>query len=177
MLLIVSERISAVYLTLSSLSLDFAYHIPFQKMSNRPFAQLQAAAIDGRTRTVFYRQAQLEKLHKKLVADASEIVDAIVADSGLSRTEAQVEFSLALTTVRERFAELEPKKELENEYAVARGEDAGSLRLGYGTVYIKASADHTPFYSAIAPLSAAIAAGNCVVLQVCDLDMLKKISH
>jgi hypothetical protein len=140
-------------------------------MSNRPFAQLQAAAIDGRTRTVFYRQAQLEKLHKKLVADASEIVDAIIADSGLSRTEAQVEFSLALTAVRERFAELEPKKELEEEYAVARGEDAGSLRLGYGTVYIKASADHTPFYSAIAPLSAAIAAGNCVVLQVRDVDI------
>jgi len=135
-------------------------------MSNRPFAQLQAAAIDGRTRTVFYRQTQLEKLHKSLVSNASEIVDAIVADSGLSRTEAQIEYSLALTTVRERFAELEPKKELENEYAVARGEDAGDLRLGYGTVYIKASADHTPFYSAIAPLSGAIAAGNCVVLQV-----------
>ncbi|KAI4792970.1 aldehyde dehydrogenase PutA [Aureobasidium sp. EXF-8845] len=135
-------------------------------MSNRPFAQLQAAAIDGRTRTVFYRQAQLEKLHKKLVADASEIVDAIIADSGLSRTEAQIEFSLALTAVRERFAELEPKKELEEEYAIARGEDAGSLRLGYGIVYIKASADHTPFYSAIAPLAAAVAAGNCVVLQI-----------
>jgi hypothetical protein len=143
-------------------------------MSNRPFAQLQAAAIDGRTRTVFYRQAQLEKLHKKLVADASEIVDAIIADSGLSRTEAQVEFSLALTAVRERFAELEPKKELEEEYAIARGEDAGSLRLGYGTVYIKASADHTPFYSAIAPLSAAIAAGNCVVLQVRDVDIKER---
>lgn len=137
-------------------------------MSNRPFAQLQAAAIDGRTRTVFYRQTQLEKLHKSLVSNASEIVDAIVADAGLSRTEAQIEYSLALTAVRERFAELEPKKELENEYAIARGEDAGSLRLGYGTVYIKASADHTPFYSAIAPLSAAIAAGNCVVLQVCE---------
>ncbi|THZ04485.1 aldehyde dehydrogenase PutA [Aureobasidium pullulans] len=135
-------------------------------MSNRPFAQLQAAAIDGRTRTVFYRQTQLEKLHKSLVSNASEIVDAIVADAGLGRTEAQIEYSLALTAVRERFAELEPKKELENEYAIARGEDAGSLRLGYGTVYIMASADHTPFYSAIAPLSAAIAAGNCVVLQI-----------
>lgn len=143
-------------------------------MSNRPFPQLQAAAIDGRTRTVFYRQAQLEKLRKSLVSNASEIVDAIVADSGLSRAEAQIEYSLALTTVRERFAELEPKKELEKEYAVARGEDAGSLRLGYGTVYIKASADHTPFYSAIAPLGAAIAAGNCVVLQVRTLDIMQK---
>ncbi|CAD0010906.1 unnamed protein product [Aureobasidium pullulans] len=103
-------------------------------MSNRPFAQLQAAAIDGRTRTIFYRQTQLEKLHKSLVSNASEIVDAIVADAGLSRTEAQIEYSLALTAVRERFAELEPKKELENEYAIARGEDAGSLRLGYGTI-------------------------------------------
>lgn len=143
-------------------------------MSSRPFPQLQAAAIDGRTRTVFYRQTQLEKLHKTLVSNASEIVDAIVADSGLSRTEAQIEYSLALTTVRERFAELEPKKELEQEYAVARGEDAGSLRLGYGTVYVQASADHTPFYSAIAPLSAAIAAGNCVVLQVRDFDAMQK---
>lgn len=140
-------------------------------MSNKPFAQLQAAAIDGRTRTVFYRQTQLEKLHKALVSAQAEIVDAIGADAGLSQAEARLEYSLALTELRNRFAEIDPKKDLESEYAVARGEDAGALRIGYGTVYIKASADHTPFYSAIAPLSAAIAAGNCVILQVSKLDV------
>lgn len=140
-------------------------------MSNKPFAQLQAAAIDGRTRNAFYRQTQLEKLHKALVSNKSDIVDAIVADANLSRTEAQLEYSLALTQLRERYTELNPKRELENEYAVANGKDAGDLRLGYGIVYIQAAADHTPFYSAIAPLSAAIAAGNCVILQVCRTDL------
>lgn len=135
-------------------------------MSNRPFPELQAAAIDGRTRTVYYRQEQLEKLHKSLVAHESEFVDAIVADSGNTRAEAQVEYALALTELRERYAELDPKVELEKEYAIAKGKDAADLRVGYGIVYIQAAANHTLFYSVVAPLSAAITAGNCVVLQV-----------
>ena len=131
-----------------------------------PFPALQAAVIDGRTRTIFYRQDQLQRLHKALVAKQSEIIEAIIADASLSRTEAQIEYSLALSELRERYAELDPKTALEDEYAVAYGKDAGDLRIGYGIVYIKTAAVHTPFYSAIAPLSAAIGAGNSVVLQV-----------
>lgn len=131
-----------------------------------PFAALKAAAIDGRTRNVFYRQTQLSKLHHRLVQESPAITSAIVTDTGCSGTEAQVEYSLALTELRRHFAELVPKEELEEEYAIANGKDCGGRRLGYGLVLINAQWRHSPFFSVIAPLSAAIAAGNCVGLLV-----------
>lgn len=135
-------------------------------MAKQPFASLRAAAIDGRTQNVFYRQTQLLKLHKRLVQEVEAITSAIVSDSGNTRAEAQIEYSLALTELRERYAELDPKQELEDEYAVAKGTDAAHLRKGAGIVLLKARTEHTLFFSVVAPLSAAIAAGNCVILQV-----------
>ncbi|KAL9622640.1 MAG: hypothetical protein Q9160_002950 [Pyrenula sp. 1 TL-2023] len=134
--------------------------------ANRPFAALRAAAIDGRTRNVFYRQAQLSKLHHKLVQEAPAIISAIISDTGYNRAEAQIEYSLALTELRRHYVELVPKKELEEEYAIAKGRDAAERRLGYGVVLISAQWQHSPFFSVIAPLSAAIAAGNCVGLLI-----------
>lgn len=74
--------------------------------ANRPFAALRAAAIDGRTRNVLYRQTQLSRLHQKLAQAACVIVSAIVTDTGCSRIEAQIEYSLALTELRRHFAKL-----------------------------------------------------------------------
>lgn len=135
-------------------------------MAKQLFAHLRAAVVDGRTRTAFYRQTQLEKLHQGLIESSSAIVDAIVADSGITKAEAQAEYALALADVKDRYAELDPKTELANEYAIANGKDAAGLRIGVGMVYIRANANHSVFYSIISPLSAAIAAGNCIVLQV-----------
>lgn len=138
-------------------------------MAKQLFAPLRAAVVDGRTRTAFYRQTQLEKLHQGLTKNSSAIVDAIVADSGIAKAEAQAEYALALADVKERYAELNPKTELENEYAIANNKDAADLRTGVGIVYIQANSSHSVFYSIISPLSAAIAAGNCVILQVSKL--------
>ncbi|GAB7351468.1 hypothetical protein MBLNU459_g2127t1 [Dothideomycetes sp. NU459] len=135
-------------------------------MAKQLFAPLRAAAIDGRTRTVFYRQTQLEKLHQQLVENSSAIQEAIVNDSGITKAEARTEYALALADVKERYAELDPKKELAAEYSIANGKDAADLRIGAGVVYIQANSVHSVFYSVISPLSAAIAAGNCIVLQV-----------
>ena len=135
-------------------------------MAKQQFSPLRAAAIDGRTHNVFYRQTQLQKLHKALITNAEAFVSAIVSDSGNTRGEAQIEYSLALTELRERYVELKPKEELELEYAIAKGSDATERRVGFGFVIIKATADHTLFFSVVAPLSAAIAAGNCVIVQV-----------
>ncbi|KAF1352585.1 Aldehyde/histidinol dehydrogenase [Delphinella strobiligena] len=133
-------------------------------MSKPLFPRLQAAAIDGRTRNILYRQEQLFRLHKALVQESEAIVNAIASD--LTRGEAQVEYALALKELRERYAELDAEKGLEDEYAIANGKDAAGLRIGAGIVLIKAYTDHTFFFSVVAPLSAAIAAGNCVVVQI-----------
>ena len=135
-------------------------------MAKPQFADIQAAVTDGRTRNVYYRQTQLLRLHKNLVQEADNIITVIKSDTGNSRTEAIVEYSLALSVLKERNAELDPEQELRDEYSVAKGQDAARTRVGVGVVFIQAQTEHTPFFSVIAPLSAAIAAGNCVIIQV-----------
>lgn len=135
-------------------------------MAQRDLAAVKAAAIDGRGRNAFYRKTQLDNLQSALVKEASTIQDAIVVDTGCLPSEARLEFSLALGALRDRFTELDPERELALEYRVAKGTDAPDMREPYGVAIIRASQQHTPFYSTIAPACAALAAGNCIVLQV-----------
>ncbi|PNS17296.1 hypothetical protein CAC42_6979 [Sphaceloma murrayae] len=134
-------------------------------MSQQELAALKAAAIDGRAQTIFYRLTQLQKLRDTLVEQANQLQDAIKSDSGVTASEAKIEYSLALTNLRTRYDELADfEKELEAEYTVAKGKNDPSRRLGVGTVIIKPSS-HSLFYSTIAPLASAIAAGNVIIIQ------------
>ncbi|KAF2218865.1 Aldehyde/histidinol dehydrogenase [Elsinoe ampelina] len=134
-------------------------------MSQQELAALKAAAIDGRAQTIFYKHAQLQKLRDTLVEKSKQIQDAIVSDSGFTPAEAKIEYSLALNTLRTRYAEIaDHEKVLSQEYTVAKGKDDASRRLGTGIALIK-PASHNLFFSTIAPLVAAIVAGNVVVLQ------------
>lgn len=134
-------------------------------MAQQNFAALRAAALDGRTRNIYYRQAQLEYLQKSLTKEASAIQEAIVKDSGVTSAEAKIEFSLALGALRDRYAELDPKKELEIEYKIAKKMNAAESSVGAGIVIIE-PATYNVFYSVVAPMSAAIAAGNCLIVRV-----------
>jgi acyl-CoA reductase-like NAD-dependent aldehyde dehydrogenase len=127
---------------------------------------VKAAAIDRRGHNVFYRKRQLEKLQEAFVKEAATIQDAIVADTGCRPSEARLEFSLALRALRDRYAELNAARELELEYRIAKGTDAPDAREPYGIAIIHVSQQHTPFYSTVAPLCAALAAGNCIILQL-----------
>ena len=134
-------------------------------MAQQNLLAVKAAAIDGRSRSVFYRQTQLEKLHRALVLESSPIQDAIVADTGRPASEARLEFSLALRVLRDRYAELDATRDLEAEYRIAKGQNAADAREPYGIAIIR-PVGHTLFYSTVAPLCAALTAGNCVILQV-----------
>ena len=129
------------------------------------FDRLQAAAIDGRAHNVFYRQQQIESLCGTLLENTDKIHEAITSDTGNTFSEVTVEFNLALAAVRADYASLQPTKAREEEYAIANGKNAAQAKVPVGVVYIE-PATHTLFYSTIVPLSAAIAAGNCVILQV-----------
>ena len=134
-------------------------------MTSTRAAALRAAVIDGRAHNIFYRIEQLEKLYDTLASESQTIIEAIITDSEISQAEAKIEFVLALNSLRDRYAELQPSQELKEEYAIANHKDAKDLRVGFGLVLIKV-AKHSPFFSAVATLGAAIAAGNCVVLEV-----------
>lgn len=129
------------------------------------FDRIEAAAVDGRAHNVFYRQQQIESLCRTLLENAEKIRQAIISDSSSSLSEVTVEFNLALTAIQANYASLQPKKAHEEEYAVANGKDAPESRAPVGIVYIE-PATHTVFYSTVVPLSAALAAGNCVIVVV-----------
>ncbi|KAM3422129.1 hypothetical protein BST61_g2500 [Cercospora zeina] len=127
------------------------------------FPRIQAAAIDGRYENVFHRQVQLEKLCKALTDNVNEIKNAIAADSGHSLAEVAVEYHETLAAVKRDYATLNPAAAHEQEYSIANGRDAPQRRVPVGVVYIE-PISHTLFYSTIVPLSAALAAGNAVIV-------------
>jgi acyl-CoA reductase-like NAD-dependent aldehyde dehydrogenase len=128
-------------------------------------SRILAANIDGRTQNTRYRQSQFQKLQSALVAHIVEIQDAIYSDSGHTRAEVRAEVIFALQEIRRHFSSLSLEKDLEAEYRVSHGKDNSDRTRGAGIVYLIPSA-HTLFFSAISALSAALAAGNCVVLEV-----------
>ncbi|KAJ9649320.1 hypothetical protein H2199_000095 [Coniosporium tulheliwenetii] len=131
----------------------------------RLFQRIREAAIDGRTQNVYYRQSQLERLRDVLVQNEEALQQAIVKDSGNSVTEAKIEYSLALLALKDQYASLNPAAALEEEYAISHGKDAPQRTEGAGIVNIVPTA-YTLLYSVITPLCAAIAAGNCVILEL-----------
>ncbi|OOF94941.1 hypothetical protein ASPCADRAFT_397666 [Aspergillus carbonarius ITEM 5010] len=134
-------------------------------VTTQPFQRIIAAEIDGRCQNIRYRQNQFHRLQSGLVQNIDEIKDAIVADSGHSLEEVRAEICLAIKEIRTHYASLDLKKDLEVEYRVANGKDNTDGKRGVGIVYI-VPCSHTIFFSVVAALSAAIAAGNCVILEL-----------
>lgn len=129
-------------------------------------SRILAALIDGRAQNTRYRQSQLQKLQSTLVEHIASIQDAILSDSGHTRDEVRAEIVFALQELRVHYSGLSLKKDLEVEYRIAHRKDNPDAVRGVGIIYIVPTS-HTPFFSIISALSAAMAAGNCIVLEVC----------
>ncbi|KAL2815821.1 aldehyde dehydrogenase PutA [Aspergillus cavernicola] len=134
-------------------------------VSPQPFARLVAAEIDGRAHNIRYCQSQFHRLQSALVQHIDQIKNAILTDSGNAAEEVQAEICYALKEIRTHYLSLNLEEDLEREYRVAKGKDNEDARRGTGIVYI-VPGTHTMFFSVVAALSAAIAAGNCVILEL-----------
>ena len=128
-------------------------------------SRVYAGYIDGRAQTPRYTQRQLKKLHDALLDAKSSIQDAVRKDFGYSTTEFDIEYFLALDCVKELYSSIDIKRAMEEEYSLANLRDRPSKTTAIGCVYIVPST-HSLLYSTIGPLSAAIAAGNCVIIEV-----------
>ncbi|KAF7891123.1 uncharacterized protein EAF02_001448 [Botrytis sinoallii] len=132
---------------------------------------LRASVIDGRSNNVRYRQNELQSLHKALRDNVDRITSAISEDLfGHVRkidTEVLCVFYLASDVIRRSYQTLKFKESISNEYKVANGIDFLSRKIGKGLVIIRPTT-HTRFYSIICPIAIAIAAGNCVCLELGD---------
>ncbi|PLB46156.1 ALDH-like protein [Aspergillus steynii IBT 23096] len=135
-------------------------------VTTHPFPRLLAASIDGRCHNTRYRQSQLQCLQSALVHHVEELKKSIQSDSGHSAGEVSAEICLALQELRTHYLSLDLQRDLEAEYRVANGRDNLDGKRGVGIVYI-APCTHTLFFSVVSALSAAVAAGNCVILEVC----------
>lgn len=131
------------------------------------FERLCAAAIDGRTENVRYRQSELQRLHKALRECRSTIVEGIMAVGHTTTSEAELEYYLAMQSVRDEFDSLNFEQAMEEEYAITTGKNCTKRRVGAGVVLIHPTT-YTRFYSIISAMAAAISAGNCLLLEVCD---------
>jgi aldehyde dehydrogenase (NAD+) len=129
-------------------------------------ANLQATALTARCHNVFFRQKQLKSLHDTLRKATTSIKDALQQDTRVSDAEATAEVALALDIVKEHYGSLNSKKELEEEYRITNKKNASDWRDPWGVVYVEPQRYHTPFFSVIVTVSAALAAGNCVALKV-----------
>ncbi|KAF3017262.1 hypothetical protein E8E15_003427 [Penicillium rubens] len=131
-------------------------------------ASLQAvreAALDGRMHNILTRRAQLEALQKALLDKADTIKGAIRADTDYAAPEAAVEYLLTLNALKEYHQSLNIDRAHQDEYAIARGEDAASRREPVGIVYIIPTS-YTIFYSVLVAVAGALTAGNCVVIEL-----------
>lgn len=133
-------------------------------------ASLQAvreAALDGRMHNILTRRTQLEALQQALLDKADTIQGAIRAGTDCAAPEAAVEYLLTLNTLKEYHQSLNIDGAHQDEYAIARGEDAASRREPVGIVYIVPTS-YTVFYSVLVAVAGALTAGNCTVIEVCD---------
>ncbi|GAB1215572.1 hypothetical protein ATERTT37_004763 [Aspergillus terreus] len=145
-------------------------------VSSQPFSRILSAEIDGRCQNIRYRQNQLHRLQSALVQHVEDLREAIQKDSDNSTEEIQAEICLALSEIRTHYLPLSLEKDLEQEYRVAHGKDNADGKRGAGVVYI-VPCSHTMFYSIISALSAAIAAGNCVILEVSSSHVIHSLTR
>ncbi|KAL4861437.1 hypothetical protein BDV12DRAFT_204011 [Aspergillus spectabilis] len=128
-------------------------------------ARLAATQHDGRTANVRYRQDELQSLHSALVESQRELQAAMRQDSHFVDAEVDVEFAMGLDAVRHSYETLDFDGSITEEYRIAKGKSNPDRHCAVGIVYINASVDFL-FFSVIAPLAAAIAAGNVVMLEM-----------
>lgn len=126
---------------------------------------VREAVLDGRMHNTFTRQTQLEALQQTLLDKSDAIQDAILADTSYVASEAAVEYLLTLNTLKEYHKSLNVDRALQDEYAIARGEDAANRRDPMGIVYIVPTS-YTVFYSILVAVAGALTAGNCIVIEV-----------
>ncbi|KAJ4286843.1 hypothetical protein N0V90_013096 [Kalmusia sp. IMI 367209] len=128
-------------------------------------AALQATTLTRRCHNPYFRREQLKALHDALRIKSQILCNAIKQDTDVTDSEASIEVAAVLRILKEHHAEIDPKQELEEEYRISKGRDARDRTNPWGIIYLEPKWIHTPLFSLLGALSAAIAAGNCILLR------------
>ncbi len=137
----------------------------FTSCQARPFPRISIADIEGTASSVRHRQDQLHGLHNSLLKAKTSILDALKQDYGYTDWEAGFEYLLALSELRSHYESID----LQSEKAATKSIEQGTETVRFsavGIVYIIPKTSRNGFYATISPLCAAMAAGNCVIIEV-----------
>ena len=135
-------------------------HSPSVTMSDA-FSRIEISVLEGRAQSVRLRQKLLHSLHAALRSSEKAIKQAIADDTGYSDHDINVEYSLTISDLRTHYESLDLRRELDSQKALQNLEATTCV----GSVYI-IPAKQNLLYSVISALTAALAAGNCVILEV-----------
>lgn len=130
-------------------------------MTTEWFPQLQISRLEGRAQSVRLRQSLFHSLHSALTSSESTIKQAIAADTSNNDADIALEFFLALSELRTHYESLD----LDAEVKLAHTLENLTGTTNVGIVYV-IPGQRNLFYSVLSPLCAALAAGNCVILEV-----------
>lgn len=130
-------------------------------MTTHSFPRIEISCLERRAESVRLIQRQFHALYNALRAAGTSIKYAISADTGYSDVEVRLQYTLAIAELRKHYNGLH----LEKDNASRSLLDNASATTSLGIVYVVPSRRDL-FYSVIALLTAALAAGNCVIVEV-----------
>jgi acyl-CoA reductase-like NAD-dependent aldehyde dehydrogenase len=130
-------------------------------MASDSFSRIEIANLEGRAQSTRFRQKVLHTLHQALRSAEKTIKDAIYMDTGYSELETTLEYTLAVSELRIHYNSLSLEEDLKSQ----RATENPSATTSVGIIFIHPS-NRNLFYSVISSTAAAIAAGNCVILEV-----------
>lgn len=130
-------------------------------MATDSLARLEISCIEGRLQSIRYRQHIFHSLYKTLKSFETPIKNAIVADTGYGEIEVNLEYGLLMSELRLQYDTLNLEEDLR---ARDQLHSLGATK-SVGIVYLVPS-KYNLLYSTVSALLAAIAAGNCVVIEV-----------
>ncbi|KAH8696272.1 Aldehyde/histidinol dehydrogenase [Talaromyces proteolyticus] len=130
-------------------------------MTSDSFSRIQISCLEARPQSIRLRQNLFHSLHAALKSSEKTIKSAIAEDTSHDEWETSLEYTLAISELREHYSSLDLEQDLKRQKSV---EDLQGT-TNVGIVYIIPSKQNQ-FYSVISALTAALAAGNCVVLEL-----------
>ncbi|KAH6684042.1 Aldehyde/histidinol dehydrogenase [Halenospora varia] len=126
---------------------------------------LRSSVIEGRAENVRFRLDQLNLLHSSLLSHVDEICKSLSTDFSGTQIDIETEFFLTTDAVRRIHETLDFDKSLKEEYQVSTGKDNAERRAAIGLAAIRPSR-HSRLYSIVNPVAAALAYGNCILLEL-----------
>ncbi|KAK5203729.1 hypothetical protein LTR99_003391 [Exophiala xenobiotica] len=130
-------------------------------MSSGAYSRIEISCLEGRAQSIRLRQKLLHSLYNGLKSSTSALKEAIAVDSGNGEAEVALELALTISELRTHYDTLNVEEDLKEQ----RSPENLNATTNIGIIYVIPTKQNL-FYSVISALTAALAAGNCVIVEL-----------